>query len=272
MMVRLNFFEEMTRHYASFFSEEIMRDLIFFWRNKGAQHSFWRNDEALHFFSWRNKDTLLSEAQSWRASLFPQTKMKCLIISPEKNQVHHYSFKKKWVFFFWINNDVLYLVRQKYWNHATWRKKHASLIISSDRMKCCIISSETNQAHHYFFIKKSIFFWRIKQALQPCFLRKPGLLISSEKNQVPCHFFRNESRVSLFLQTKLRTSLFLQKKISKNWGGALALLHQKAWYHPYFLRKKIKCLIISSEKNESPHHFFRKIKRIIISSDFFLKK
>ena len=56
------------------FSEEIMRRLIF----------FWRNNEALDFFI----------AEIRLAGLWGN-KTKCLIISSEKNEVPHYFFKKK---------------------------------------------------------------------------------------------------------------------------------------------------------------------------------
>ena len=118
------------------------------------------------------------------------------------------------------------------------------------------------------------------------------LIISFEKNEVLHEFFRQKWSALLFLQKKGGDSLFLHKKISffvwrnnaaldfalkKYWGTSFFSqeimrhlipwgtneVHQFFWSNneasvSWFLQIKTTCLIISSDKNEAPHYFFRK--------------
>ena len=85
------------------------------------------------------------------------------------------------------------------------------------------------------------------------------LLISSEMKEVPHYFFRKKWGTSLFLQKKWSASSFLQKKMRH------LFLQKKMKFHiistekmRHIIISKKKLLIISSEKNEMPHYFFRK--------------
>ena len=100
---------------------EIMRCLIFFWRKNEAlwlvtsgvillmlflqwkhpaPHSFFRKYEVLHYFFKKNKVSHYFFRKKWSASWFLQQKMRCLIITWEKNEAPHYSFKKNHLDFF----------------------------------------------------------------------------------------------------------------------------------------------------------------------------
>ena len=134
-----------------FFSEWIMRRLILCWRNSEVLPLFWWNNKEVrglvtstillimlflqkknqvpdYFFRkkssalWfpnKNFSTLSFYRNKWSAPslLFFQIKIKCLIISSEKNHAPHYCFwkesraslffQKKELIFFWRNNEVL---------------------------------------------------------------------------------------------------------------------------------------------------------------------
>ena len=131
-----------------FFFEEIMRCLIFCWRNAGVPNLFCSKImKCLFFFfkkwsgTWacnlKSPANIISALKTSGASLFleekkkhftisSEKKTKCHIISSEQNLAPNYVFKKKWGcslflkkthwFFFWRHNAEL---------HFFWRNHEA---------------------------------------------------------------------------------------------------------------------------------------------------
>ena len=71
--------------------------------------------------------------KKWGASLFLQKQMKCLIISPEKNEVPHYFFRKKQHFFFEeIMSRFIFSSRNNEAPHVFWRNNKALDFLSAE--------------------------------------------------------------------------------------------------------------------------------------------
>jgi len=126
------------------------------------------------------------------------------------------------------------------------------------KIKHLIISSEKNEVPHYFFKKNQPFFKDIvrhfivfqkkyQKEIASFFyffcrnIKKNNLanVVATIKNKVPHYFFRRNEVPGSFIRKKSSASLVFPKKM--------------------------KCLIISSEKNDSSS-FQKSVKRLIISS------
>ena len=120
-----------TKTLASLFLQK--KILIFFWRNNDALDFFSKKDnEALHFF-WGNKATRKLFSSASLVSVFLMREIKHLIISLEKNEVLHYFF------------------RASPGHHYFFRKK--CLFVFEDIMMC-LIFFWTNEKAIHFFLKK----------------------------------------------------------------------------------------------------------------------
>ena len=99
------FSEEIT--ICLFFSEEIMRHLIFFWINNevlGLVTSIilwmmlclqWKN-KVPHYFFRKNEVPIYFFRKNMKRIIISSEKMKLLIIASEKNEAPHYGFRTEW--------------------------------------------------------------------------------------------------------------------------------------------------------------------------------
>jgi len=168
------FSEEIT--ICLFFSEEIMRHLIFFWINNevlGLVTSIilW----MMLCLQWKNKVPHYFFRKKWSAYLLLQKKHEAHHYFFRKNEAPHYCFRKKWSASLWVQN----------------RMKH--LVISAIKNQLC------------FFLKKIMLmlFQQWKNEAPPNFFRK---------NEVPQYFFRKKWGASLFLQKKMKHLIISSEK------------------------------------------------------------
>ena len=207
-------------------SEEIMRHVVFI---------------------WRNHDTLASLLlqKNWWTSFVPQG-IRCLIISWEKNEVPQYFFStkssaalflqtKKLIFlwrnnesphFFWRNNKALHFCLKNSWStsffskeimrhfiffsrnneelHFFWRNNEELHFFSEEIMRRFIFSKEIMRCFIFSeeIMRHVIFIWRNNDALASLLLQKNWSTCSS-KNQTPHYFLRNKWSASSFLQHKI---------------------------------------------------------------------
>ena len=138
---------------------------------------FWRNNDVLDFFTAEitSLGLLRQQAQAphyflrcllissemkeaphyffrkkWGTSLFLQKKMKCLIISSEKNEASISSEKNEIPHHFYKKNEAHHYFKKKA-PHYFFRKKWDASLFLQKKMKCLIISSGMNLD---FFRKK----------------------------------------------------------------------------------------------------------------------
>ena len=131
-----------------FFFEEILRSLIFIWRNNEEPHFFWRNNEVLYFFLMKWWGTWFDSKEITRHFIFSEEIVRQTGSVNNKHATHVFSSVKK------SSSSSLSLQNTM---------KH--LIISSEKMsistflqkktKHFIISSEKKETPHYLFQKKS---------------------------------------------------------------------------------------------------------------------
>jgi len=125
------------------------------------------------------------------------------------------------------------------------------------KIKHLIISSEKNEVPHYFF-KKSAFFQRHSEALHS-FSKE----ISKRDSKVFYFFWRNSKKNNLAnvvatIKNKAPHYFFRRNEVP---GSFIRKKSSASLVFP----KKMKCLIISSEKNASSS-FQKSVKCLIISS------
>jgi hypothetical protein len=122
------------------------------------------------FLQWKTKWPPYFFREKLSAPLFLQKKMKCLIISSEKNEAPHYFFRKKLIFI-WRNNDAFHFFLKRWWGPlAQHLNKHLNVFSSVKKSSAPLILKkkwvaswfiQKKRAHHYFYRRGiPLFFWR----------------------------------------------------------------------------------------------------------------
>ena len=133
----------------------MMSCLIFSLKKKHV----WRVYYALSQFA---SQSLLKKWNAWlflwnqiKRLIISSEKMKCLIISSEKNEAPHYFFRKKLIFI-WRNNDAFHFFLKRWWGPlAQHLNKHLNVFSSVKKSSAPLILKKKWVASWFIQKKKS---------------------------------------------------------------------------------------------------------------------
>ena len=132
---------------------------------------------------------------------------------------------------------------------------------------CSSFFSRNNKALHFFWRnnealvffteekKNHMFIKVLRQCASLSLLKKMKcLIISSDQSQAPHYFSRKKA--DLFWRNKEALDFFTAEKTSL--AGSHYYFFRKKQVLNYFVQNDMRRLIISLERNQAPHYFFRK--------------